>query len=390
MKLLPPSPQDNINRSAIFWALLSQSIWLPVFVSGVQEKWSANKSDDNSFLATKIPYQSTNTSVFGSPAIGTRSYSAPSHFGRQETGIVLNSVFVDQRSTLPKTSRILTDANSLNSASASARPATNDASESHGNSKLEPDLTQSIGSGKQKLFSNGFIRHLYSRAELLGGTLTLQDLAEPLMPPIARAERAQWSRTGDPLAPLPELWREPMRRALKSLINTDVASTHPQGSAQAKENLHLESARFVHVPSSKIRRASEVPLALQADGTVDILNQPDDPAVIEEINHWSTKQKLPEKGKISPAVVHLHPMEPLNSDRSTRGKQISDSSSKLSSPEAVLPTAPSPAPKAVAPPAATTLQETSSGRDLTPTPISSAVPELPRNPEPATSREAES
>ena len=65
---------------------------------------------------------------------------------------------------------------------------------------------------------------------------------------------------------------------------------------------------MIHVPSSRVKRFSEVPLALQSDGTVDILNSPDDPEVVEEIKTWSSKQQLPAKGRMAPAVVHLHPL----------------------------------------------------------------------------------
>ncbi|MFM9047890.1 MAG: hypothetical protein ACKOOH_09615 [Cyanobium sp.] len=56
-----------------------------------------------------------------------------------------------------------------------------------------------------------------------------------------------------------------------------------------------------------MKRSADVPLALQSDGSVDILNVPSDPAVVDEIKIWSTKQSLPSKGRIVPAVVHLHP-----------------------------------------------------------------------------------
>jgi hypothetical protein len=100
-----------------------------------------------------------------------------------------------------------------------------------------------------------------------------------------------------------------MRQALSSLTST------PQGvdknsteRAKGVSAILLEPARIVHVPSRKIKRQIEVPLALQPDGTVDILNQPDDSGVVEEIKSWSIKQQLPAQGRMTPAVVHLHPM----------------------------------------------------------------------------------
>jgi hypothetical protein len=170
-----------------------------------------------------------------------------------------------------------------------------------------------------------------------------------------------------------------MRRALNSLTQT-VVSTKVEKSGKSVEGVHLDPARFVHVPSTRIRQSSEVPLALQADGSVDILNQPDDPAVIDEINRWSARQKLPEKGKISPAVVHLHPMEPLEVGRSAGGKRNTQSieTSKLRTSQTAPPLSPTTEPSAVSGTATTETQPAASrmpsGEGLTTAPVSSAAP----------------
>jgi hypothetical protein len=180
-----------------------------------------------------------------------------------------------------------------------------------------------------------------------------------------------------------------MRRALKSLIN-DVGSAGVKTGDRPKENLLIDSARFVHVPSLKIRRASEVPLALQADGTVDILNRPDDPAVIDEINRWSVRQKLPAKGKISPAVVHLHPMEPLTIGRSTNDKPNLQGTSQMSTTEVVVPPPARSEPKAITTPAPAAVQQPPTGAEVMPAPITSAIPAPTSQPDPALASEAES
>lgn len=100
-----------------------------------------------------------------------------------------------------------------------------------------------------------------------------------------------------------------MRKALNSLtFHSQGGDNNSRAGVKGVSKILLEPARIVHVPSQKINRQIEVPLALQADGTVDILNQPDDPGVVEEIKSWSNKQQLPAQGRMTPAVVHLHPM----------------------------------------------------------------------------------
>ncbi len=392
MKLLPPS-QDHVNRTAIFWALLSQSIWLPVLISDYQDQWSAKRSDNNSFLnlqqrqqsADNLAFRPSNTTLLPhSSSLRSQAQSV-----RQDTGVVLNSVFVEQESSRTRTPRIFTATNSLNSTYAAPRLANPFSSDVTAASKAVSESPGLINSGKQLLASGNLIQSLYSRSELLGGTITLKDLAEPSMPPIARAERAQWSRSGDPLAPLPQIWREPMRRALNSLTN-DLGSGRSETSDRLKDHLLIDSARFVHVPSAKVRRASEVPLALQADGTVDILNQPDDPAVIDEINRWSVRQKLPAKGKISPAVVHLHPMEPLTIGRSEPDRPKPLGTAVTRSPEAALPPQAAPEATSITPPAPSAVQEPPAAANLRPTPITSTAPAAPSQPDPAPTSEAES
>jgi hypothetical protein len=51
-----------------------------------------------------------------------------------------------------------------------------------------------------------------------------------------------------------------------------------------------------------------VPLALQPDGSVDILTQPKNPAVLDEIRQWSARQDPRGAGGITAAVVQLEPL----------------------------------------------------------------------------------
>jgi hypothetical protein len=139
-------------------------------------------------------------------------------------------------------------------------------------------------------------RH-FSNSELLGGVLTIQDLGSPAMPPVARAERARWASSGDPMAPLPQTLREPMRQAIRTLPT-------PTPTKTAK----LQQGRVIYVPSTRVSKPTQVPLAVQADGTVDVLSQPDDPAVIEDIKEWSRRQPTQAAGSVTPTVVNLHPI----------------------------------------------------------------------------------
>ena len=383
MKFHPLSSQVNSNRKAIFWALLTQTIWLPVFVAGSQEEWAGKASKTNLLsgldtLQKPLGKDHFNpaTKVLGS---GTRQFQSYSQISKQNTGLVLNALLPNQQNTSPEPTKIYSAANSATNqflVPANVNPIDTDKSTS--TTPIQGWLA--IKATRPGLYSyTGLTQRMYSRSELLGGTLTLQDLNETVMPPLARAERAQWSRSGDPLASLPQIWREPMRRALNSLTQT-VMSTKVERSGNSVESINLDPARFVHVPSTRIRRSSEVPLALQADGSVDILNQPDDPAVIDEINRWSARQKLPAKGKISPAVVHLHPMEPLEVGSSpggrTNAQSIETSKLRTSHSDAHLP--PTTKPAAVFVPATTETQSAASRRapaeGLTSAPVSSATP----------------
>ena len=304
--------QVNSNHKAIVCALLSQTIWLPIFFHDAQERWSFNQSQINTkdlsqfspSLTAATGFESSSR-ILAAKSSQSRSYS---QLEKQNTGLLLNPGVATPLTAIRKNLR--SSRPSYPSFSTAYMPApapsvpAGTVAEQGSKFPIRREFLRS--SSNHQNISLAGLTHMYSQSELLGGNLTLRDLTEPAMPPIARAERAQWSRTGDPLAPLPQNWREPMRRALQSLTTTTL---NHSGRAKTNDSTpRLDAARLVHVPSAKIRQAKEVPLALQDDGTVDILNRPDDPAVIEEISRWSTKQKPPEKGRIRPAVVYLHPL----------------------------------------------------------------------------------
>ena len=131
----------------------------------------------------------------------------------------------------------------------------------------------------------------FSASELLGGPLTLQQPSQEPMSPLARAEQARLAQTGDPLAPVPSRWREPMRRELRGL-----------GAAR------LSQARVVPVPSERITRTVVLPLAMQADGSIDALVAKDSAVSDRDLSDWASRQATPAQGSIQPVVLHLHPL----------------------------------------------------------------------------------
>lgn len=299
----------------VAWALLSQALWLPLLAVDLQDRWTARlekltprPGGGNTSLPLLSPAPASGASL--SPL------RSPSASGFTNSGLLLGS------SPLGRGAGAVADAFAatprFDAGPGAGFPGTPAPTRPPGNTTLA--LLPGAASGSASpLSASGF-----SRAELLGGPITLDDLQEGAMPPMALAERGRRSLSGDPLAALPEPWREPMRRALATL---------PLPSGQAPQ---LNQARHVHVPSTRVSRPTEVPLALQSDGSVDILSRPDTEAVVEEIRDWSARQTPPSEGSVAPALVHLHPI--------SDAKPLRPSAADLSAaPPAEAPTTPSPA-----------------------------------------------
>jgi hypothetical protein len=317
--MLPPTfPHQKTNRAAVAWALIGQSVWIPVFVINSQDQLISKTTDYDFSGSSKLPYQDLsrlqNTNLLNSPALKTGTLISKSQSSEISSGIVLNAVEPSSRQLISVKSGVSSPISFQNPSFFAPSPPPPSSSSSETALLIKPGLinreNRSNFGGRNRQFSSDFIQRLYNRADLLGGTVTLRDLNEPEMPPIARAERAQWIRTGDPLAPIPQIWRESMRKALHNLTFKGQQEAGRVGEA-ASEILSIDTARIVHVPSKRLKRAADVPLAIQSDGSVDILNNPDDPAVLEEIKSWSASQQPPSKGRMTPAVVHLHPLSPI-------------------------------------------------------------------------------
>ncbi len=136
----------------------------------------------------------------------------------------------------------------------------------------------------------------FSTADLLGGPLTLASSREAAMPVLARAERARWATSGDPLAPLPAQWRTPMRQAVKQLAPAN------------NDNPTELSAQVVHIPSTRVRLLEQVPVAIRDDGTATVLRAPNDKSAMQDIESWASRQPVPKQGAVSTALVTIHPL----------------------------------------------------------------------------------
>jgi len=308
------------TKSSVAWALLSQAIWLPVFLIDTHDRWfSSSRPSQQKSLAQgsgDIRAAKIGDAVLNRIQIEKSGNGHGFKLNNQATGILLNATGYRNRSLSPLspsptssvqglphpiTAYVLPSSPSLRGLSPRFEaPPVSSIKSLHASHGLHSSLLR--------------LDHFYSSADLLGGSISLRDLNEVDMPPVARAERAQWSRSKDPLAPIPAVWRESMRVALQGLS----AQSSSQTSINSLNHhllLRLDQARVVHVPSSKVRHTSQVPLAIQSDGTVDILSHTDDPAIVDEIKNWSSKQTLPSNGRMVPAVVHLHPLPPSDQPR---------------------------------------------------------------------------
>ncbi len=327
--------EPAISPKAIAWALLSQSIWLPLLAIDAHDRWQADVKD----MAIPQPAdpkaaEGTIASLPEAPAKSsdTTSTSPLDELG-VTTGHVLSSASEKIGSLLDAPlSRSLDLSGPSNSSRARPDPGRRPAVAIRSTSparitkaatatfRIEGPSLGTTGLGS----ANPLLQRNFSNSELLGGVLTIQDLGSPAMPPVARAERARWASSGDPMAPLPQSLREPMRQAIRTL-------PAPTPTKTAK----LQQGRVIYVPSTRVSKPTQVPLAVQADGTVDVLSQTDDPAVIEDIKEWSSRQPAQVPGTVTPTIVNLQPIPTEDSSTPAPAKV---------SPVATAPIAPPPVP----------------------------------------------
>ncbi len=302
--------EPTISPKAIAWALLSQSIWLPLLAIDAHDRWQSRVND----MAIPQPAdpKGTDEAIASAPeapvATPAPDTSSPLDDLGTTTGHVLSSASEKIGSLLDAPLARSLDLSGPSNASRARpdpgrRPAVALRSTAPAQVAKAPSRPASFRIEGPPLGTTGLgsaqtlLQRNFSNSELLGGVLTIQDLGLPAMPTVARAERARWASSGDPMAPIPQNLREPMRQAIRTL-------PAPTPTKTAK----LQQARVILVPSTRVSKPTQVPLAIQADGTVDVLSQPDDPAVIEDIKEWSSRQPAQAPGTVTPTVVNLQPL----------------------------------------------------------------------------------
>lgn len=282
---------SGISPKAIGWALLSQVFWVPLVAIDLHDRWVARQREitppgqplQPSPIARATPFSLNDLLGAARPVrqlAGQANQAVSGAFGSavrgaaSGVGVLLSSAGSSASSLLDRPFTVSVDAPAASASGSGVAAAA-------GSPQVAP------------LEGLGMLGRAFTRAQLLGGSISLADLQEGPMAPLALAERALQRGSNDPLSPLPTPWREPMRQALLKLPSA------PQ---------QLSPARLVYVPSSTLSQPVEVPLALQSDGSVDILELPKNPGVLREIESWSRQQRPPAIGSLLPALVHLHPL----------------------------------------------------------------------------------
>ena len=278
----------GINPRPIAWALLSQVIWLPLVAIDLHDRWVTNVREITPPNHSGV----RDRAIAKGPALSLdKLFDATAPDKRlaknsvTSTGVLLSTGGSGASSLLDRPL-----SRSIEELAPQHSTFSNFSRQSASSSEPSPARSYSRASGAAENWMNSH----FTRAQLLGGSLDLNDLHEGPMSPLAMVERAASLSGGDPLGPLPSMWRNPMRQAILQL---------PGGPR------HIATARVIHVPSSSVTSSIDVPLAIQSDGSVDILQTPDNPAVIKEIDTWSRRQHRPAVGSLVPAVIHLHPLE---------------------------------------------------------------------------------
>jgi hypothetical protein len=352
------------NSRAVAWALLSQSVWLPVVGIDLHDRWQAASHrarplalPQPELAASLPPLAPVTPRAVVRPSLGSGSSAS-------SAGVLLGASASMPSVQVGHLVDGVESPPSPGNAPMQRRPSGSLSGVSTDSARTLASAVGSLASGSRY----DLLQRSFTPSELLGGALSLSDLQSAPAPAIALSERARLARSSDPLAPLPQAWREPMRRALHAITL----------STPLKPPAQLEAARVVHVPSLKVMRTTAVPLALQSDGSVDLLSKPDDPAVLEAIRGWSGRQDLPASGRMAPAIVHVEPLKELPPLRSVARSSSSapslgpSTTHSQSSPAVVTPAAslnPKPSPSGPSP--------VSEAPAASPAPPASGVAETP-------------
>ena len=276
----------GFNPKAIAWALLSQAFWLPLVAIDMRDRWVAHLREITPpSRSAQLDQEIAKGSSLSLDKLleATAPVKDLARHAITTTGVLLSTAGSEASSLLDRPL-----SRSIEELLPQGQP-----SEGHSTHAATVSPSHQASASGTSSGPNWMTRH-FTRAQLLGGSLDLNDLHEGVMSPLALAERAASLSGGDPMGPLPSMWRDPMRQAILQL----------PGAPR-----RISTARVIHVPSPSVTRTTEVPLAIQSDGSVDILQTPDNPAVIKEIDTWSRHQPRPAVGSLVPAVIHLQPLE---------------------------------------------------------------------------------
>lgn len=230
-------PRQQFPNNAIAWALLSQTVWLPLLAIDLHDRWQAQLREVQDIAIATAAAAKSPRSTTANPHTnaGVNSLKKNGQINSPSTtGILLGSSSQSMRE-IHGLSSSLTESARGSSAMANPRtlgnqissdqyPTTKQSHQARSNASVpssrlvQAQVAVASNPAATIRFETPWV-HTFNKAELLGGGLGLSDL-NTTMPPLAMAERARWSGSGDPLAPLPSLWREPMRKALQSLSSS--------------------------------------------------------------------------------------------------------------------------------------------------------------------------
>lgn len=313
---------------AIGWALLSQSVWLPLLALDAHDRWQARVRELKPEVAS-----------FEAPPEVNPGKSIATDRQRLAAGPLLASSQRDRDPLLDLgVSRSLEEAPESPPRRGDSAQPSRVTTGSRGRLPAPAVLRQPLTPSTAQAASSQPRRSSSAQAVLSPARSrpSIPTITLPSGPSIlALAKRSVVSTIEDPLAPLPSAWREPMRRALQQL------------PIAKKGGPSLQPARVIYVPSERLTAPATVPLAIQPDGSLDIFSRPADPLVLEELRNWSNLQPRATKSGVSPVVIHLTPI-PKATTAMISTPSSAATALRTATPS-TRPASPSPAPRAKSP-----------------------------------------
>ena len=251
----PPPPHFKKVRSrsgptisAIGWALLSQTIWLPLLAIDAHDRWQSRVRDLKPEVASLNPPTETEAAE-GNTHAGWRSGS----------GSLLASINRDQDPLLDlgvdRSVDVGSGPGSPHAGSAPARPLASSAkppSQAQG-SRSDRLTGSSIPGRANQPQRPGPTQAIVISPPINNRSFGLSERSTAASSQLAFSRSSSRTSDNDPLASLPSAWREPMRKALQQLPAGE------RGSSSVK------AARVIYVPSNRITSPATVPLALQPE-----------------------------------------------------------------------------------------------------------------------------